>query len=182
MSFNLHVNAEDKSTLDRRTRALSQEAGLEKQLAEAAAEGGDLECMVFSSGGLRYAIEKDYVQELHRGVTPLAVPCTPEFVKGIVNIRGGILSVNDLGLFLGQAPLEPMDKYPMFQLQNEQMLFGVLAERIENIITLSTEQIKPYEQPAKSRLQKYLLGVTLDMTYVLDAQVILSASELIVKS
>ena len=182
MTFHLNVKPAERYLLDRRTQVLSQEAGLTQQL-EQVAEARGLECLVFVSGGVRYGIEKEYVQELHRSVKPLAVPCTPDFVKGIVNIRGGILSVNDLGLFLGeQALASAKAQHPMFQLHNDQMHIGVLADQIENIIPFSAEQIRPYEQPGKQRLQKYLLGVTLDMTYILDAQTILEAPELVVKA
>ncbi len=181
MPFNLNVKPADRHILERRTRVLSQEAGLTQQL-EQVSDAQELECLLFVSGGVRYGIEKDYVQELHRGVTPLEVPCTPDFVRGIVNIRGGILSVNDLGLFMGQPALDTLKGYPMFQLQDQNMLIGVLTERIENIVSFSAEQIKPYEQPGKKTLQKYLLGVTLDMTYILDAQTLLNDQRLVVKA
>jgi len=176
--FRLQLKTGEQKILQKRTELLAQ--NLTEQQAQVNQQ--ELECLVFSSGGIQYAIEKEYVQEMHRQVSPLPVPCTPDFVKGIVNIRGSILSVNDLGLFLGHPALLSQTAVPLFKLQDHQLSLGILADSIDDIRALALSDIFPFEQPEHPRLKKYLLGLTAQMLYVLDAHAILSDPELIVKS
>ena len=75
-----------------------------EQLAKAphAAEAGDeVEVLVCSLGGERYAVETRHLRAVQwtSGITP--VPCTPGFVVGIVSVRGEIVTLLDLASMIG---------------------------------------------------------------------------------
>jgi purine-binding chemotaxis protein CheW len=74
--------------------------------------GPEIDVLEFLISGDGYALEMRYVQEVHalNGLAPL--PCTPAFVRGIVNLHGRILSVIDLLPLFGlpQKPLSATDK------------------------------------------------------------------------
>ena len=75
-----------------------------EQLAELphAAEAGDeVEVLVCSLGGERYAVETRHSRAVQwtSGITP--VPCTPGFVVGIVSVRGEIVTLLDLASMIG---------------------------------------------------------------------------------
>ena len=71
-----------------------------------------LEVVVLTLASERYAIESVYVREVHpvRDLTPL--PCTPPFLAGVMNVRGDILAVYDLGILFGLAepPVESLNQ------------------------------------------------------------------------
>lgn len=174
--FFIRMNPQQRAVLEKRTRLLAQAT----DALVSTREQESIECLLFTSGGVQYGIEKDYVLELHRDIIPLPLPCVPDFVKGIVNIRGSILSVNDLGLFLGNEALKSAHYYAMFQLRYEDLKIGVLAESVDDIVQIALEDIHHLESPNQKRLQKYLHGVTSKMVNILDGRAILSDQGLLV--
>ena len=84
--------AEKKRILKARAKALAEEP-------EKAEPGEQIEIVEFVLSSEKYGVESRYVRE----VCPLkefaSVPCTPPFVLGIMNVRGGILSIIDIRKF-----------------------------------------------------------------------------------
>ena len=60
--------------------------------------------MIGISDGLRYGIDAEKVETILTDHTITHMPCVPEYVRGIVNLRGQILPVIDLRLRLGKPP------------------------------------------------------------------------------
>jgi purine-binding chemotaxis protein CheW len=75
-----------------------------RQLAAAPADGhrpDGVDVLVCRVGAEQYAVALDVLRRLQpaRGLTPL--PCTPPFVAGLLNVRGALVTVLDLGVALG---------------------------------------------------------------------------------
>jgi len=70
-------------------------------MSEALAQGQPTQLLSFWMGGEEHAMELSYVKEVitHRAVT--RVPSVPAFVLGVINLRGSIVPVVDLGAMLG---------------------------------------------------------------------------------
>ena len=172
----LDVTPAQAAILRSRSEDLSRSASLDQASTE-----GQIECMFFTVSGLRFALARDWIQEVHLEVRPVPVPGTPVFVKGIVNVRGDIVSVIDLAAFLNLTPLQPQSEYQMFRLRHGKLEFGVLCDQIENIQTLDQSKLHPFEHGNASKLNAYLLGVTDDLVNVLDAGILLADESLIVR-
>src|SRR3982074_3980610 len=71
------------------------------KLRHAAEAGDEVEVLVCSLGGERYAVETRHLRAVQwaSGITP--VPCTPGFVVGIVSVRGEIVTLLDLAAMIG---------------------------------------------------------------------------------
>src|SRR5260221_3054928 len=71
------------------------------KLPHAAEAGDEVEVLVCSVGGERYAVETRHLRAVQwtSGITP--VPCTPGFVVGIVSVRGEIVTLLDLASMIG---------------------------------------------------------------------------------
>jgi len=107
--------------------------------------GPEIDVLEFLIGDDGYALEMDHVQEVHalNGLTPL--PCTPDFVRGIVNLHGRILSVTDLLPLFGlpQKPLTGTEK--LIVLREGRMSFGVLADQICGVRRLALRALQPLQ-------------------------------------
>ena len=174
--ISLNLRSEELGILKRRTEELARSALQDGELL-----GAKIDFLMFTINGERYALEKHYVQEVHSEVRPVFVPCVPGFIKGIVNVRGDILSVMDLAAFIGYPELQAKEEYPMFRLKQGELDFGVLVESIEDIYPMNREDIHPYEVSDNNHLNRFLLGVTHDMVHVLDGDGLLNDETLIVK-
>jgi purine-binding chemotaxis protein CheW len=67
--------------------------------------GDEVEVLVCSLGGERYAVETRHLRAVQwaSGITP--VPCTPGFVVGIVSVRGEIVTLLDLASMIGLSAM-----------------------------------------------------------------------------
>lgn len=92
-------------------------------------------------GGERFGLDVGVVREfVHlRGLTP--VPCAPAHVAGNVNLRGEILTVIDIRALLGVPSAIPAAEVAVLSVAD--MPFGLLAEAIEDVVSISTTDISP---------------------------------------
>lgn len=62
--------------------------------------------MLFSTGGRRYAVDVDAVDEIAEMLPEYPIPDSPRFLRGVVNIHGKLAAVLDLSLYLGTGPVK----------------------------------------------------------------------------
>jgi chemotaxis signal transduction protein len=90
--------------------------------------------MLFSTGGRRYAVNVDYVDEISEMLPEYPIPQSPRFLRGVVNIHGKLATVFDLSMYVGTGPVKKgcnllLLKMPETSLaivveQMERMIFG----------------------------------------------------------
>lgn len=119
-------------------RARARELSRELQQQDNAARSS---CVLIRLGGEIFGLDVSVVREFvhSRGVTP--VPCAPAHVAGNVNLRGEILTVVDIRAMLGVSQSIPAEEVAVLFAGN--MQFGLLAESIEDVVSISTTDISP---------------------------------------
>lgn len=132
--------------------------------------------LVFTLYGARYAIPVETV----RGVRPLGnltrVPGVPRFYRGVVNVRGRVVSVLDLHAFFGIAAQDPAAPQELVLVEASGLFLAVLAQRVETILSLGEDQIAPpLELP-------YARGLLEEHTTLLDIAALFADTTLIVGS
>lgn len=94
-------------------------------------------------GNGSYALELLCVQEVVR-VTPIvAMRGASRAVLGVMNLRGRIVPVFDLGLWLGTACVEPDERSRIVVVERDDELIGVMVTLVEDVVTLSQNRIEP---------------------------------------
>src|SRR5688572_22021320 len=111
---------DSKEILRTRARALARTAAPPE-------EGTVLEVVEFRLAHERYAVEGRHVQEVCTlgELTPL--PCTPSFVRGIVNVRGRIVPVLDLKRFFDLPEQGITDLHRIILVRRHDLELGLLA-------------------------------------------------------
>ncbi len=127
---------EKKKILKTRAKVLAREA--EKEILDQE----HLEVVEFILAYETYGIESANVREIYplTEITPL--PGTPPFVRGIVNIRGQILSVIDLKKFFELPEKGLSDLNKIIIVQDDNMEFGILADAVLGIRKLAGGEIE----------------------------------------
>lgn len=102
-----------------------------------------LKVLVYIQGQERYAIPVNYVQ---RGVaepviTPL--PCVPAYYRGVINMRGNIMSVLDLRRFWGIPTEAPPDRARLIVVQAGTLEFAILADDVLEMTGIPLTEIVP---------------------------------------
>jgi purine-binding chemotaxis protein CheW len=160
---------EDRLILESRARIL---AHLPK---EDMADGETLDLLSFLLGGERYGVDITLVRETRPLLSRewAAVPCTPDFIAGAVNIRGRIYPIMNVARFLG-LPARPLSKTAHVLLVSgvngggEEMELSLLADELPQAIRVSRNDVKPPAVTISPRSQEFIRGVTNDMLIILD--------------
>jgi len=139
-----------------------------------------LEVVEFVLAYERYAIETVFVREIQplRDLTPL--PCTPAHVRGIVNLRGEILSIVDIKRFFDLPEKGLPDLNKVIVLQAPSMEFGILADAIAGTRMLDRGALQASLPTLTDIRADYLKGVTSDRVVVLDGARLLSDPKIVV--
>lgn len=128
----------------------------------------------------RFGIECSWVREVYPLETLTPVPCTPEFVLGIVNLRGEIVSVIDVRRFfeLPEGGLSDLNK--VIVLASGDMVFGIVADAILGVRRILLSELQPSLPTLTGIRDKYLKGIAPERMVILDAERLLSDEGIVV--
>jgi len=92
---------------------------------------GQLELISFEIGGQEFCIDISVVREI-RGWTPAtAMPQTPDYIRGVINLRGAVMPVLDLRNRLGLGHTEPSSRHVIVVVQFESRMVGLLVDAVQ---------------------------------------------------
>jgi purine-binding chemotaxis protein CheW len=103
--------------------------------------------LTFRLGDETFAIEGAKVREVLDLTSITAIPRTPEFMRGVINLRGSVVPVVDLRLCLEMSKTESTLNTCIvvveMLLDDEAIVVGVLADSVEEVLDFEPEQIEP---------------------------------------
>jgi purine-binding chemotaxis protein CheW len=127
------------------------------------AKAAGQEVISFRLGDQRFCIEVLSVREI-RGWTPTTpLPNAPAYVLGVVNLRGTVLPVIDLGARLGLAAATPTERHVIIVVRLGERLVGLLVDAVSEILNVPDEAVQPTPDIASEQVRDLVKGVlTLD--------------------
>jgi len=128
--------------------------------------------LIFGVGGRLCACELDAIREIvpYRQATRL--PGAPPFVTGLINLRGTILTVMDMGLRLGASPIDPI-KGSIVLAESGTRVIGLGVDELRDVQRVPKTQIEPAEGEIGSGLVSGVLQVGEDVAMLLDVRAII---------
>jgi purine-binding chemotaxis protein CheW len=140
-----------------------------------------LEIVEFELAGERYGIEASKIRVVCalKELTP--VPCAPDFVFGIINLRGEIHTIIDLKRFFDLPDSGLTELNQVLILESEDMRLGILADSILGMRTIGLAALESSLPNLSGIRARYLKGVTNERLAVLDAAKILSDEAILVR-
>jgi purine-binding chemotaxis protein CheW len=138
----------------------------EKIMAESYNESAILEedtqsgrFLSFSLEDEMYGIEIKNVTEII-GMQPInKIPEVPDYVKGIINLRGKIIPLIDMRLKFGMQPIEYNDRTCIVVININEVSIGLIVDNVDEVITIDGENIS---QPPSNKIgydNKYIKGI-----------------------
>lgn len=101
----------------------------------------------FALAGDDYALSVVHVREIIECSTLTRVPGVPAWIRGVLNLRGSVVPVIDLALKFGMAPTAITRRTCVIvvelTLDNEQIVMGVMAESVDQVLDLAANSIQP---------------------------------------
>lgn len=128
--------------------------------------------LTFRFGDEQYGIDVEIVTGIRPAEKITRVPGIPQFYRGVINVRGQILSVLDLRRFFNLSPSENK-KSELILIKLENLSLALLADHVEEIQIIPRNTIEPVDTP-------HVRGVTADKLVVLDTNYLQNDDRLII--
>ena len=149
--------------------------------AVASRPGRPSEFLSFTLGSEEYGIDIQKVQELRGYDAVTRIANAPEYIKGVVNLRGIIVPIIDMRIkFRLGAPT--YDQFTVVIVLNiGGRVVGMVVDSVSDVTTLTAEQIKPAPEMGAVLDTDYLIGLgTLDerMLILVDIDKLMSSDEM----
>ena len=143
-------------------------------------DSADLEVLEFRLAGESYAIKSQFVKEVYPLSEYTPIPGTPDFIMGIMSVRGQILSIMDLGRFFKLPAQGNAAPTRVLIAQAGEMEVALPVDEIEGVRPLPLEDIQNVLPTLTGGAAAYLQGVTRGRLILLDIAKLLSNSKIIV--
>ena len=138
------------------------------------------QCVVFSLGEEYYGIDIFQVREIIRIPTIVKLPQAPEFVEGVINLRGGVIPVLDLRRRFGMGKAEDEAGRCIVVVELGEQTLGVIVDGVSEVLEIdeaSIEPLSPYVAPAEARSVSGIAKVGERLIILLDLEQALSWKE-----
>ena len=110
---------------------------------EGANGAGKQQFLSFQLGAEEYGIDILRVQEIRAYEKATRIPNTPEFIKGVINLRGVIVPVIDLRMKFGLAVVEYNEMTVVVVLNVADRTIGVVVDKVSDVLALAPGDIRP---------------------------------------
>lgn len=122
-------------------------------------EDGRREIVSFRVAGQDFCIDIGHVREI-RGWTPTTLlPRAPDFVTGVMNLRGNVIPVIDLALRLGLGRTEPSERHVIVIADLGGGTVGLLVEAVSDIMSVEAAGLRPTPDVAGGAGAGFVEGV-----------------------
>jgi len=140
-----------------------------------------MEFLAFKLGNEEYAIDIQRVQELRGYDAVTRIANSPDFIKGVVNLRGIIVPIVDMRIKFNLGT-PSYDQFTVVIILNiGGRVIGMVVDSVSDVVTLSAEQLKPAPEMGTALNTDYLIGLgTLDerMLILVDIGKLMSSAEI----
>ena len=126
---------------------------------ERAAEQARREFLTFRLGDESYGIDILQVQEIREIELVTRIPHVARFVRGVINLRGAIVPVVDLGLMFGFPQPIGLEKASAIVLNTDRRLVGLVVSSVSDVIGLTDAEILPPPELGARSIGAALKGI-----------------------
>ncbi|SEO49888.1 chemotaxis protein CheW [Nitrosovibrio sp. Nv6] len=139
------------------------------------------EFLTFRLGNEEYGIEILKVQEIRGYDAITRIANVPEFIKGVVNLRGIIVPIVDMRIKFNLGTVEYNQFTVVIILNVAGRVMGMVVDGVSDVITLAAEQVRPAPDFAANLDTEYIIGLgTVDkrMLILMDIEALMCSAEI----
>lgn len=148
--------------------------------AEVQTVGRQQQMVVFELENELYGVDIHQVQEIIRVPQITRVPRTPDFVEGVINLRGSVIPILDLRKRFGFPPGGEEDDRRIVVVEMDDKTLGVIVDAVTEVLLVDESAVEPPSPYIVTVDSQYIVGVArLDeqLIIVLDLNQVLSMGE-----
>jgi len=128
-------------------------------MTDAASGTGPLQCVTFRLEGEVYGINVMMVQEVLRVTEIAPVPGAPDFVLGIINLRGNVVTVIDTRKRFALPAREMDDSTRIVIIESDDQTVGIVVDGVSEVVNVSRSEIETAPSVGNDEAARYIEGV-----------------------
>ena len=138
--------------------------------------------LTFMVGKEEYAIEIKYVTEIIGGIQAITeVPEVPNYIRGIINLRGKIIPVMDVNIRFKKEPKPYGDRTCITVIDIDDLSVGLIVDNVAEVLSINDENIVPPPDIKAGFHNRYIKGigkVGSTVKLILDCNLLLGEEDL----
>ncbi len=119
----------------------------------------DREFVAFRTAGQDFCFDIQKIREIRGWSEPAILPHAPDFVLGVVNLRGLVVPIVDLSLRLGLPSLAPEERHVIIIALIDTRTVGLVVESVSDIIGVDPADVQPAPDVASDATRSFVEGV-----------------------
>lgn len=115
--------------------------------------------LTFHLGGEVFGIGIQHVTEIIGLQTINKLPETPDYIQGVINLRGKIIPVIDMGMKFGSEKSDYTDRTCIIVIETQELSAGLIVDHVSEVMTIDEANIAPPPDVNGSACCRYINGV-----------------------
>ena len=117
------------------------------------------ELIAFRVGEQVFCVDIMAVREIRGWTAATPLPCAPDYVRGVINLRGAVLPIVDLGVRLGLQTTEATARHVIMVVHLGGRTVGLLVDAVSDIVTITDDVVQPMPDIASDQVKTFVRGL-----------------------
>lgn len=139
------------------------------------------ELITFGVSGQLFGLDIMTIREIRAWSPVTCLPHVPDYIAGVVNLRGAVLPVIDLSIRLGWSATEATPRNPIIVTEFGGQSRGLIVHDVNDIVAIDADTLQAPDAVARDQITAYIEGLAPleeDMVMVLDPDKLMAGDEL----
>lgn len=131
-----------------------------------------MQIVVFKLGEEYFAVKTEKVQSINDIMSITKVPNSPDYIKGLINLRGSIKSLVDINLLLNIKHNEIQENIIILDVNGEEI--GISVDRVEEVVSIDDKELKEFKREENEEYIKGIINYEDKLLTVIDIEKLLN--------
>lgn len=120
----------------------------------------EIQVVVFKLGSDEYCVPVTQAKEIQIYQNPTRIPNTPNFVEGVINLRGQIIPILDLKKRFGSGKTDITNNTKIIIIELESEMLGIIVDSVSEVLKTSKNKFEAPPHAVKSSINSnYISGI-----------------------
>ncbi|MBS5307403.1 MULTISPECIES: chemotaxis protein CheW [Clostridium] len=131
-----------------------------------------MQFVIFKLGEEHFAVETDKILSINDMMTITRVPKAPDYIKGLINLRGSIKSLVDVNLLLNIESKKEQNNIIILKVDEEEI--GISVDEVEEVIDIDEDRLQRLETHNTEAYIKGVIDLEEKLLTVIDIEKLLN--------
>ncbi len=124
-------------------------------------ETDETELLSFLVGGQDYSVDIMSVREIRSGTSATSLPHSPQYVRGVINLRGTVLPIIDLAKRLGMEEGKDESRNVIIVVAVGDRTFGLLVDAVSDILSIPEQEMQSPPEMRADEERNFVSALTI---------------------